>query len=93
MCSGASWFGWKGGNAVGSILTILHGSGNAILDFGNCYKGGIVVAYKNGEEIASVGASSTHKVEFEYSDGDEIKISELDKAIIQFNDLKIMLQG
>ena len=63
------------------------------MDFGNCFKRGIVVAYKNGEEIASVGASSTHKVEFEYSDGDEIKISELNGAIIQFNDLQIMFQG
>ena len=63
------------------------------MDFGNCNKQGIVVAYKNGIQIASVGASATSKVEFEFSDGDVIKISELNAAIIQFNDLKIVLQG
>ena len=63
------------------------------MDFGNCNKQGIVVAYKNGIQIASVGASATSQVEFKFSDGDVIKISELNAAIIQFNDLKKFLQG
>ena len=59
------------------------------MDFGNCNKQGIVVAYKNGIQIASVGASATSKVEFEFSDGDVIKITEFG-GIIQFNDLEIV---
>ena len=93
ICSDASWFGWKGGSGVGSIITTLHENGKAILDFGNCNKQGIVVAYKNGVQIASVGASATSKIEFEFSNGDVIKISEVYSAIIQFNDLKIVLKG
>ena len=90
MCSNASWFGWKGGNGVGSISTTLHGNGKAILEFGNCYTNGKVVAYKNDVEFASVGASATVKVEFEFHGGDVIKMSELNTAIIQFNDLEIV---
>ena len=62
------------------------------MEFGNCLEtGGQAVAYKNDVELASVGAFSTAiKVEFEYHDGDVIKISELNMAIIQFNDLEIV---
>ena len=89
-CSGASWHGWNAGAAEGSISTTLHGSGKAILDFGNCNWGGTVVAYKNGVEVASVGSSATHKIEFEFVDGDVIKMTEFSNGILQFNDLEIV---
>ena len=60
------------------------------MEFGNCYTGGKVVAYKNDVEFASVGASSTVKVEFEFHGGDVIKMSELNMAVIHFNDLEIV---
>ena len=91
-CSGASWHGWNGGSSgieEGSISTTLNGSGKAILDFGNCHSVGTVVAYKNGVEIATIGASATDKIEFEFSDGDVIKMTEF-SGIIQFNDLEIV---
>ena len=59
------------------------------MDFGNCNGGGTVVAYKNGVEIASVGASATDKIEFEFVDGDVIKMTEF-SGILQFNDLEII---
>ena len=59
------------------------------MDFGNCNGGGTVVAYKNGVEIASVGASATDKIEFEFIDGDVIKMTEF-SGILQFNDLEII---
>ena len=95
MCQLASWFGWGGGGS--SISTILHGSGKAILDFGNCntvvMRVNMVVAYKNDKELASVGFSAKHKVEFQFSDGDVIKLKAFGFGIIQFEDLKIELQG
>ena len=59
------------------------------MDFGNCHGGGTVVAYKNGVQIASVGGSATYRIEFEFSDGDVIKITE-GYGIIQFNYLEIV---
>ena len=59
------------------------------MDFGNCHSVGTVVAYKNGVEIASIGASATDKIEFEFNDGDVIKMTEF-SGIIQFNDLEIV---
>ena len=60
------------------------------MDYGNCNGGGTVVAYKNGVEIASVGSSATDKIEFEFIDGDVIKMTEFTGGILQFNDLEIV---
>ena len=59
------------------------------MDFGNCNWGGTVVAYKNGVEIASIEASATDQIEFEFYEGDVIKMTEFG-GIIQFNDLEIV---
>ena len=80
------WLGW--GSIEGSISTTLHRKRKAILDFGNCWSGGNVDAYKNDVELLSVGAKSEDQVEFE--DGDVLKIIEHNTAIIQFNSLKIV---
>ena len=60
------------------------------MDFGNCHSVGTVVAYKNGVEIASIEASATDKIEFEFVDGDVIKMTEFSNGILQFNDLEII---
>ena len=88
-CTEASWFGFVyPGDA--SISTTLLGKGKAILEFGNCHSGGNVAAYKNDVELSSVGAKTEDQIEFEFQDGDVIKITEHNTAIIQFNDLKIV---
>ena len=60
------------------------------MDFGNCWSGGNVDAYKNDVELLSVGAKSEDQVEFEFEDGDVLKIIEHNTAIIQFNNLRIV---
>ena len=88
-CAKASWFGWDWPGAA-SISTTLHGKGKAILEFGNCHGRGDVTVYKNDVEISSVGAKKEDIIQFEFSDGDVLKITEHNTAIIQFNNLEII---
>ena len=60
------------------------------MEFGNCHSDGNVAAYKNDVQLSSVGANTEDQIEFEFQDGDVIKITEHNEAIIQFNDLKIV---
>ena len=87
-CDKAFWFGWDHPGAT-SISTTLHGKGEAILDFGNCNAMGDVTVYKNDIKLSSVGAEKVDQVEFEFHDGDVLKITE-NQGIIQFNDLEIV---
>ena len=92
--SKSSWFGYSYlKNDDSSISTTLNGKGKAILKFGNCWKNGIVIVYKNDVELKSVGAKSEDNVEFDFEDGDVLKITEKGNGIIQFNDLKFLECG
>ena len=76
---------------VGSIVTTLSGSGRARLDFGNCHSGGTVKAFLDGQEIGSADALIPHKVvEFNFNPGSVLRMSEYDKAVIQFNSLQMI---
>ena len=87
-CSKASWYGWDHpGDA--SISTTLHGTGKAILEFGNCQNAGNVNAYLNDKELSCLGARMVDQVEFDFQDGDVLKITE-EYGIIQFNGLKFI---
>ena len=78
-------------NTVGSIATTLTGSGQARLDFGNCYPGGTVKAFLDGQEIGSADALIPNKVvEFYFSPGSKLTISEHGIAVIQFNSLEVI---
>ena len=90
QCSAANnvcWFGWGGGD--GTISTILHGNGRALLKFGNCHNENLVKAFKNDVEIGRLEGHTTAQIEIEFQDGDVIKISE-HTAVVQFNDLSIV---
>ena len=97
--SEAPWFGWNennDGDDVASISYTFKGNGKANLNYGNCFKQGEVVAVafrkKYGQEtISKAGMFQPHTdIEFEFQDGDELKISELKGAIIQFNNLTLV---
>ena len=89
-----NWYGWATVDAdtpVGSISTILSGSGRARLDFGNCHSSGTVKVFLDGQEIGSADALIPHTVvEFNFFPGSELTISEHDVAVIQFNSLQII---
>ena len=84
---------WCGFNYPGSatISTTLYGEGKAILDFGNLYKKGNVIAYRNYVELKDFGPKKTGKVVFDFQDGDVVRITEKSEswtsAVIQFNNL------
>ena len=54
----------------------MHGTGKAVLEFGNCSPAGKVVAYKNYREIKSADAQSDAKVVFDFQDNDLLTIEE-----------------
>ena len=72
----------------------MHGTGQAILHFGNCWENGVVTVYKkesnSGDfiKIASIDSPDVAEVKFEFKDGDVLKITEQGNAIIQFNEIK-----
>ena len=72
----------------------MHGTGKAILHFGNCWENGVVTVYKkesnSGDfiKIASIDSPDVAEVKFEFKDGDVLKITEQGNAIIQFNEIK-----
>ena len=74
-----------------SIRTTLYGTGKAILDFGNLYTSGNVIAHRNYHELKYFGPKSEDKVIFDFQDGDVLTITEeserFTSAVIQFNSL------
>ena len=71
--------------------TTLNGTGEGILDFGNCWNQGIVKVYLNGNEVGSADKNTPSKtITFEYTDGAELKIcDEGANSIIQFNQFTV----
>ena len=92
-----TWFGtdWLyKGNPY--ISTKLNGKGRAMLVFGNCNQNGDVTLYKRSAvpgapwiELKKIVENfKDESVEFEYEDGDEIKIAADGYATIAFRDFK-----
>ena len=96
-CGTASWHGDCGagswycsGSKIGSISMKFKYSGNATLDFGNCYRNGKVVVRLNGDTTGEVEANVKSKtINFEFGKGDELKISEEGTGIIKLNSFKV----
>ena len=85
-----NWYGYEDASAIGSIKTTLSGTGRAKLNFGNCYKSGNVKVFLDNTEIAAASGDEKSKtVEFAYSDGNELKLTE-DFAIIVFNSFEVL---
>ena len=72
----------------------MHGTGKAVLEFGNCARDGKVVAYKNFQEIKSVYYQSDAKVVFDFQDNDLLTIEEESEtwtsAAIKFKSLDFL---
>ena len=86
-----NWYCFKPGTPVGSIKTTLSGNARGKLDFGNCYTGGVVKVFLDNTEIASAPANTTSKtIEFDYYDGNELKLVEENTGIIMFNSFEVL---
>ena len=86
-----NWYCFKQWDPVGSIKTTLCGNGRAKLDFGNCWTSGIVKVFVDNTEIASAKSNTASKrVEFDYNDGNELKLVEQNTAIIMFNSFEVL---
>ena len=71
------------------MTTTLVGKGKGMLEFGNCWKTGVVKVYLDGSEIEAAGPGEFKVVSFEYNDSSVLKISEFNMAIIQINNFCI----
>ena len=67
------------------MTTTLVGKGKGMLEFGNCWKTGVVKVYLDGSQIESAGPGEFKVVSFEYNDGSVLEISEFNIAIIQID--------
>ena len=94
QCGTASWFGYSYGSPIGSVTALLIGSGNATLSYGNCYGGGRVSVYLNGNEIShAFGNTPTKEIAFEYTNRDVLTIMEMYIGIIKLNYLHLSCFG
>ena len=87
-CGDSSWWGFREGNAIGSISIMLYGKGYASLTFGNCWKTGEVKLFLNDSVITSVGPNSIQTVEF-YFEHSQFKLEEHHTGIIRFDHFEI----
>ena len=77
---GVNYYGWSNGNAVGTITSPpLVGSGNATVEFGNCWNAGSVKLYLNDELIdtAATDGSKGRAIQsktFPFQAGDVVKV-------------------
>ena len=74
------------------MKTTLIGTGKGKLDFGNCYKTGtgVVKVSLNGNVIATAQNGTEETVEFDFTDGDELKLSEEEYGVIMFNSFEVL---
>ena len=75
-------------NAKGKISTILNGYGSATLEFGNCASFGTVQVFIRGKMIDSISGNGKKKIEFDFCDGDNLMLQEVNGGIILFSDFQ-----
>ena len=86
-CSANTFYGYRGGDLVGSVSATFKGSGKGILSYGNCYYTGYVLVSLNSVELGRSSSNSQGLVTFQYRNGDVLKIEEFDTAIIKLYSL------
>ena len=80
--------GCNSDDSKGTISTILKGYGSATLEFGNCASSGTVQVFIKGKIIASLSGNDKKKIEFNFCDGDNLMLLEVDGGIIQISDFQ-----
>ena len=89
ICGNDTWYGFYVGYGRGSVTTNFKASGFATLAFGNCWAHNEVAVYLNNRKIAyAFGNVKRKEVQFQFSPGDKLQITE-DGAIIILHSLSI----
>ena len=89
-CKSSHFHAYRNGNSVGVVSKIMHGSGSAKLEYGNCWDSGNVNVYLNGKKINSAPKYVQKSVDFSFSDGDKLEVKDEDgNAVIQLIRLRI----
>ena len=76
-----------------TLETTLNGCGKARLDFGNCHRlfESLVQAFLNGKEIGTATTNElSKKIEFDFYDGDTLKLVESNNGHIRFNNFTVV---
>ena len=92
MCESDTFYGYKGGFAVGSVSAIFKGSGKANLKYKNCFKSGYVSVSLNGKEIDRNPNKLIYiddVLSFRYEEADFLEIKEFRTAIIKLHYLHL----
>ena len=92
-CATDTFYGYRGGDLVGSVSAIFKGSGKGVLSYGNCYKTGYVLVSLNGVEVGRSTSNSQGLLTFQYRRGDTLKVEEFDTAIIKLYSLDLQEGG
>ena len=93
-CSDKTFYGFKRGFAVGTIMATFKGYGTAILDFGNCGMIGCTKVYLDNQLKAIAGPNIRSKViSFSYRPGTTLWLGEHGAGIIKLNYLNVKCEG
>ena len=94
IASCKNWYAYEPGTDRCYMKTKLIGRGKGKLDFGNCWKGqgkGIVKVSLDSNVIATAqNGADSETMEFDFTDGNELKLSEENIGVIMFNSFKVL---
>ena len=94
QCGANTWYGFSDKDKIGDVQATLNGYGDGGLNYGNCHGKGVVNVFLNNALISSANANVKLKtVAFSYRQGDVLKITEEDSAIIKLNSFEIQCTG
>ena len=97
-CGDAKWYGWNYDrnniNSAGVLKTLLKGSGEFRLDFGNCGNNGVVKVYLDGRLISFAPRVTSRVITHDFTPGSmlEIKDEGMD-SIVNLNSFAIICNG
>ena len=86
--TGNNWYGWSDLKKVGTLSTVLKGSGKLTLNFGNCWHLGIVAVYLNKQLMAVAHPKTKKEVSLSFKQGALLEIKDEGLgSVIQLNSI------
>ena len=83
-----NWYGWSTLKKIGTLSTLLKGSGNLKLNFGNCWHLGIVAVYLDKQLMAVAHPKTKKEVSLFFKQGSLLEIKDEGLgSVIQLNSI------